>query len=54
MAKWDAALYGTRLLKQSSLDIHPQTAVDPGTRILPDREWVQHRLSNLWLGGTLT
>lgn len=35
-------------------DVRPQTPADLGTRILPDIKWVQHRLSHLWPGGTLT
>jgi CubicO group peptidase (beta-lactamase class C family) len=35
-------------------DVPSQTADGTAARIIPDSQWVRHRLANLWPGGTLT
>jgi hypothetical protein len=35
-------------------DVPSQTTDGTAARIIPDSKWVQHRLANLWPGGTLT
>ena len=39
---------------EAGKDIPPQTSGGTAARIMPDNKWVQHRLANLWPGGTLS